>query len=254
MLAEEENNKEVINILNDAEKYYKGVIKLLNKNKLPFLVGGTFAVRIYTGIERETKDIDFFCKAGDYPKILTFLKEAGYKILIEDERWIAKASKGKFFVDFIWGSANAIAPVDDSWFVDAPSAKLYGEKIKLLPVQYLIWAKVFVQDRYKYDGADVAHLILKQNQVIDWKKLLDQMEMYWEVLFQHVINFRFVYPSERKAIPKWLVEELVQRVSRQLTMPYPEKKICRGRLFSRSDYLIDIQKWGYADLIGESGA
>jgi hypothetical protein len=41
-------------------------------------------------LRRPTKDIDIFCKAGDYPKILNKFTSLGYKTQVLDERWIAK--------------------------------------------------------------------------------------------------------------------------------------------------------------------
>ena len=49
--------------------------------------------------------------------------------------------------------------------------------------------------------ADVAHMILKCHDEIDWKQLLSHMELYWEVLLMALLNFRFVYPSERARGP-----------------------------------------------------
>ena len=34
------------------------------------------------------------------------------------------------------------------------------------------------------------------------------MEPHWEVLLTHLLNFRFVYPTERDLVPRWLMEEL----------------------------------------------
>ena len=48
---------------------YAEVLKIL-KDENTFMVAGGFAVNAYTGLNRATKDIDIFCKAGDYPKIL----------------------------------------------------------------------------------------------------------------------------------------------------------------------------------------
>ena len=49
--------------------------------------------------------------------------------------------------------------------------------------------------------ADVAHMILKCHELIDWKQLRSHMELYWEVLLMALLNFRFVYPSERSSFP-----------------------------------------------------
>lgn len=66
--------------------FYADVFKTLSESKIPFLIGGTYAVRKYTGIERETGDMDIFCKAGDYPRILKIMKDAGYKIDVTEAR------------------------------------------------------------------------------------------------------------------------------------------------------------------------
>jgi hypothetical protein len=234
-----------------AEVFYASVLHFLNKIKIPFMIGGTHAVKKYTGIERETKDMDIFCKAGDYPRILNLCSKNGFKIGIEDDRWLAKIYQGKYYIDLIWGSGNVVMPVSDSWFEGAPVVNLFGAKVPLIPPDELIWAKSFVQDRYKYDGADIQHLILIKHDMINWRRLLSRMEPYWEVLLVHLLNFRFVYPSERHIIPKWLIKELVSRLEAQLDAPHPKKKACRGRLFSRSDYEIDLNKWGFEDIVSE---
>ena len=94
------------------------------------------------------------------------------------------------------------------------------------------------------------HLILKCHDSIDWRRLLSYMDQYWEVLLIHLLNFRFIYPSERECIPRWLLDELAARLREHADIPITDTKICRGRLFSRADYEIDIAEWGFADLVG----
>ena len=59
-------------------------------------------------------------------------------------------------------------------------------------------------------------MILKCHDQIDWKMLLSHMELYWEVLLMALLNFRFVYPSERHLVPRWLMEELLARLNDQM--------------------------------------
>ena len=66
----------------------------------------------------------------------------------------------------------------------------------------LIWSKAFVQLRHRYDGGDIVHLILKQHDRIDWRRLLGYMDLHWEVLLVHLLNFRWAYPSERDHVPR----------------------------------------------------
>ena len=110
---------------------------------------------------------------------------------------------------------------------------------------------MFVRDRHRYDGADLAHVMLRQCDDIDWRRLLAYAEQFWEVLLAHLVNFRFIYPTERNCIPRWLMDELLARLQAQENLPAPRMKVCRGRHFSRADYQIDIDKWGFADIVGE---
>jgi len=240
------------NIIGDdkAESFYQQSLKILNKSKIPYLVGGTFALTAYTCIRRPTKDMDIFCKAGDYPKILELFAASGYKTKVEDERWLAKVFKDRRFFDIIYNSGNAATPVKDAWFQESQTEKIYDIQVKVLPVTELIFSKAFIQERNKYDGADIAHLILKKNKNIDWTRLLGYMDQNWEVLLMQLLNFRYVYPSEREIIPHWLMDELIGRLQSQMKLPTSKMKVCRGRIFSGTDYEIDVKQWGFADLVG----
>jgi hypothetical protein len=233
-----------------ADSFYAEVLKILKDSKFTFMVAGGFAVNAYTGLRRPTKDIDIFVKAGDYPKILNKLGSLGYKTQIDDERWIAKIFKGKLYVDLIFGSSNLVAPVTDDWFKNCQTAKFFNYEVKIPSVTDLIRSKVFIQSRERYDGADVAHLILLRHQEINWERLLCEMEQYWEVLLIHLLNFRFVYPSQRELIPSWLMRELLSRLQHQFELPTSKMKVCRGRMFSVTDYAADVTDFGFADVVG----
>lgn len=235
----------------EAEDFFAESLRELKSSGIPFLLGGTYAVCAYTDMTRPTKDMDVFCRAGDYPRILAHFARSGFETGVEDERWIAKVTRGDLFFDLIFNSTIAINPVTESWFKEAHNAHVCGIDVQLIPPTELIWAKAFVQDRYKYDGADVSHLILRQHKKVDWRRLLAHFEQYWEVLLIHVLNFRFIYPTERECIPRWLLDELLDRVEVHTSLPVPQIQVCRGRLFSRADYAIDINQWGFADVVGE---
>ena len=232
----------------EAEEFYKEFLQVLVECKLPFLVGGTYAVKFYTEIIRPTKDIDVFCKAGDYPKILKVFQDQGYEVQVIDDRWLAKVTKGKYFADIIFGGIPATWPINDEWIENATTGEILGYTVKITPVEELILSKMYRQGRNNYDGADVTHLILKEGKNLDWKRLLNHAEPNWEVLLAQIIMFRFVYPSDRNSIPRWLLEELLGRVSAQLVLPEPEEKVCRGSLLSHTQYQTAYTEWGYKDV------
>src|SRR3954469_21083900 len=85
----------------EAEAFYCEVLQLMAESGIPFLVSGTYALASYTGLDRPTKDVDVFAKAGDALKMLHHVKEHGFDVEIVDERWLARITRGELFVDII---------------------------------------------------------------------------------------------------------------------------------------------------------
>ena len=232
------------------EGFYAEVVRLMAESGIAFLLSGTYALSCYTRIVRPTKDVDVFAKAGDALRMLSFFKERGFNVEVVDERWLYRVTRDELFVDIITNMPTSSTQVTDEWFAGAPEARLFDTTVKLVPPTQFIWSKIFVADRYRYDGADVAHMILKRSEDIDWKQLISSMELYWEVLLIAVLNFRFIYPSERDLVPRWVMDELLQRLHAQVDMPPAQKKVCRGRIFSPRDYMIDVNEWGFSEAVG----
>jgi hypothetical protein len=127
------------------------------------------ALNLYTGIKRDTKDLDIFVRPEDCPAALRLWSQAGYETEMVFEHWLAKAYSDGAFVDLIFSSGNGIARVDDSWFRHAISAEVLGIQVSVCPVEETIWSKSFVMERERYDGADIAHLLRACGPQIDWR-------------------------------------------------------------------------------------
>ncbi len=95
------------------------------------MLGGGFATYHYTGIVRTTKDMDVFCKPGDYPKILKHFSDLGYRTELSDVRWLAKIFKGEYFVDIIFDTVNNICRVDDTWLEHATEGEFAGTQSEI---------------------------------------------------------------------------------------------------------------------------
>jgi len=230
----------------EAHAFYSEALELLHESGADFMLGGAFALFHYTDIYRDTKDLDIFCRSKDYPKILKFFGDKGYKIELSDVRWLAKIFKGEYFIDVIFDSVNNICRIDDSWFEHAVNAEFVGINVKLLSPEELVWCKIYVQNRERFDGADVNHILLKQGKQLDWKRLLSRLEQHWHLLLSQIINFQFVYPSDyQEIIPKWVFDELMERAREQYDLPPPKEKVCRGPMIDQTQYSIDIKDWNY---------
>ena len=183
----------------------------------------------------------------DRDVILRALDSAGYRTEVSFPHWLAKAFGDDGFVDVIFSSGNGVTEVDDEWFTHASQGEIFGVPVNICPAEEMIWAKGYVQERERFDGADIAHLIRCRGECMDWGRLLRRFGEHWRVLFSHLITFGFVYPAERAKIPAWVLMELSERLGREIERPTPEGQICFGTLLSREQYLTDIGKWGYHD-------
>jgi hypothetical protein len=232
----------------ETREFYQRSLALLDRAGIPFMVGGGYAMAYYTGIVRCTKDLDVFCRPLDRDRVLDVLgEEGGYRTDLTWPHFLAKAIHGEAFIDVIYRSGNGLCDVDDEWFENARPGEVWGQPVMICPIEETLWSKAYVQERDRFDGADVAHLILRQGQSIDWKRLLRRFECQGceRVLLAHLVMFGFIYPSERGRVPGWVMERLMASVRDEAET---EQKICRGPLLSKYMYTTAVDCWGYEDV------
>lgn len=227
--------------------FHGRAIRLMLDNDIPFVVGGAYALAAYTGIRRDTKDVDLFLRPSDCARALEVFAGAGYQTELTDPVWLAKARQNGEFVDLIFNGANGLSEVTDSWFEHARAGEVLGSAVLLCPPEELVLSKGFVMERDRFDGHDVAHILYICAQTIDWERLLSMYREHWRVLLGHLVLFGYVYPSERTRIPAWVMEELSKRLVEEAKQPHAEK-LCRGTLVSRQQYEIDIKEWELRDV------
>src|SRR5262249_26066420 len=137
--------------------------------------------------------------------------------------------------------------VDETWFRHARPSTLFGVPVRLIPPEEMIWSKAYVQDRGRFDGADIAHIILKQSATLDWHRLLVRAGSASEALFAQLINFRFALRSVRGGAAERVLRDLGPGIDAHFAAPQPAERIGRGPLFPPYDYDTDVRGWGYRD-------
>ncbi len=244
MIHSAEDNREKAD---QTKAVYSTALRVLKQAEIPILIGGAYALRLYTGVHRETKDIDLFVLPEDFERVLEKLSAAGYHTSLFAPHWLGKAAYGDLQIDIIFSSGNAISRVDEEWFAHAVDGRVFDLDVQLIPPEEMIWSKAFVMERHRYDGADIMHLVLARGKGLDWQRLLRRFGEHWHLLLSYLVLFRFTYPSDRDLIPKWVMQDLLQRLQQELALSAPKVKICRGTLGSNFQYRIDVEKWGYRD-------
>lgn len=231
----------------EEREAFRNAMESLKRAKIPFVVGGAFALYQYTGVWRYTKDLDLFLLPKDVQRALDILRDMGYHTRVEAENWLAKAFKRSYMIDLIYGEGNWLHHVDEEWLHRSKIGTVLGVRARIAPIEEVIHSKAYVADRGRFDGADIVHLIRASEGKIDWHHLYEKFGEHWELLFHYLNLFRFVYPSHTDYIPAWLMRELIDRLKEDLESPASSGKVCRGTLLDRLSYIHDIEEYGYHD-------
>lgn len=231
-----------------AAAFYTRLLKALQAQRLPFLIGGAWGFAHFTGIRRPTKDLDIFIRQVDWDRLVALADASGWRTELAFPHWLGKVVEGDDFVDVIFNSGNGLSPVDDAWFEHAVDAQVLGLQVRLAPVEESLWTKAFIMERERYDGADVAHLLHACALRIDWPRLLGRFGTHWRVLLAHLVLFGFVYPGERHRVPASVMHTLMARLREETRAEPPRSALCQGTLLSREQYLTDVAHDGYDDV------
>jgi hypothetical protein len=219
------------------------------------VVAGAYAIYEHTGIYRDTKDLDVFVREADYQRAIDALEADGCRGEVPFPHWLAKAYCGDHFVDIIFGSGNGIAPVDDQWFEHAVDETVLDVPVQIVPAEEMIWQKALIMERERFDGADVAHVLRARAELLDWDRLLQRFGEHWPVLLSHLILFGYIYPEEQAKIPVRVLTTLLRRAERQSAASSSastsdgdaDGPVCHGTVLSRTQYVVDVEQWGYQD-------
>jgi hypothetical protein len=239
----------------ETRAFYCRALHRLREADVPFLVGGAYAFERYTGIARHTKDLDVFVREADYQRAIDALEADGCRGEVPFPHWLAKAYCGDHFVDIIFGSGNGIAPVDDQWFEHAVDETVLDVPVQIVPAEEMIWQKALIMERERFDGADVAHVLRARAELLDWDRLLQRFGEHWPVLLSHLILFGYIYPEEQAKIPVRVLTTLLRRAERQSAASSSastsdgdaDGPVCHGTVLSRTQYVVDVEQWGYQD-------
>ena len=222
-------------------------LSALNEAGVRYMLAGAFAKHAYTGIWRNTKDLDVFVSADDLKGALDTLRAAGFNTSIEYEHWLAKAHAEPYVIALIFGMGHGRLRVDESWFEHTQTCEVAGVSTHLIGIEELIASKVFVAERYRFDGADVLHLIQGSRGQVDWQRVLKLLGRNYELLLWHLILFDYVYPGQSEALPQELMRELFERAQRRWHLGSANAKAFRGTLLDPFSFAVDIEDWGYED-------
>lgn len=231
----------------EAEReVYRSALETLNRAGVPYVVSGLYAIHVYTGVYRQTKDLDLLLEPTVVVDAAVALKAEGFRVELVEPHWLAKALRGAQ-VDLIFGMANGIGFIDGAWYAHSRPAILAATPVRVAPPEELIWHRLFIGERHRFDMADVVHLILHLGRDLDWDRLLARVGPHWRLLVSQLHFFDYVYPEHRDRIPDEVRAALARREREEPPPPGDGAPVCRGTMLSRFSFAIDVNEWGFQD-------
>jgi hypothetical protein len=191
---------------------YRRVIEAARSAGIQFAFGGAFATAAYTGQLRNTKDFDCYILPGQRTRMVDTLSRVGlqdhFDRLPYDRSWIYRASEGDIIVDSIWAMANHRTEVDTYWLTQGPEVTIRGELLRAIPIEELIWSKLYVLQRERADWGDALNLIDARADAIDWSHLIGRLEDDAPLLSGVLAVFGWLAPDRVSAIEPWVWRRL----------------------------------------------
>ncbi len=215
---------------------YADGLRALSAARVPFLVGGGYALFSYLGRWRSTKDIDIFLSVDQLDAALAALAAAGFAVEVTDRAWLGKAKRDGALIDIIFCSYNGLFPVDESWYENGRDADVLEQPVRVVGPEEMIVSKCFVAARDRFDGADVSWLLRAIGDRLDWARVERLMKDHWQVLLWQLLHFVYVFPTERRTVPVHLMARLMARLRRELSAAPEVETICRGPMLDPKLY------------------
>lgn len=201
----------------DRDLYVEALDALCDSG-VQFMVGGAFAVYHYTGWWRNTHDIDVYVTHENMPRAAAALASVGFVDLGEqapgDHQWIYHSGKDGLIFDVIWRFANLENYITPDWFDRASAGEFLDLPLKFMPLEELVWIKVFVINRHRCDWPDVMRIVQAQCQRLDWGRLLDLIGEHWLLLAGMIDVFDWQHPDSMGCIPDAIRSELAAKHQR----------------------------------------
>ena len=222
----------------DEWRVYSEVITSANDRALPFFVGGALCVAAYTGVWRNTKDLDLFIPHDRRDDFVDLISAIGFTDLFEQQQyerhWIYRGVRDGMIVDLIWNAPNGVLEVKREWLVDSPELTIRGQQIHILPPEELVRAKLYVVQRKRCDWTDLLNVLHAVGPVMNWDHLLTELADDARLLAGLLSVFAWICSTTASELPP--------RVWRELGLPKPERGPSCDGIHARAG-LLDSRPW-----------
>jgi hypothetical protein len=186
-------------------KIYDAVMKAALHERIPFALGGAFALATYTGTFRNTKDLDLYVLPQYRERMKDLVTRLGLVDYFDhreyDRSWIYRATADGVIVDTIWAMANGRSQVDE-WWMSGPEIEVRGYRIKVIPAEVMLWDKLYILQRERCDWPGVMNILYAMGRDLDWDQILRRLGEDVDLLAGALSVFRWISPAIAQQLPK----------------------------------------------------
>jgi hypothetical protein len=229
-------------LLGLARSEYRQTLRALGAAGLSAVIGGAWAVEHYVRLGRATRDVDVMVSPAELPRALAVLVERGGWV-VGNDRVQTRVLVGDVEIDLVHHVAQGERAVGPEWLNHAQPGRLFGYATLVAAPEELVWSKLFVAARHRFDGADVVHLLRSRGKTFNWERLERHCAGEPELLLGFLTFFAFCYPSERDLVPAELWDRLSTVFLASADRDAPP--LCRGPLLDRRSFTFDVQQKGF---------
>ena len=160
---------------NQRAVFHQTLRELAGRN-ISFGVGGSLAIAYYLSRVSPIRDLDVYVTPENSALAIDAVTAIGLADYYDQKpyqrHWIYRASRGDAIVDVIWAMANARTEVDPDWLCRAHPAAIDDENARIIPIEELIWSKLYVLQFDRCDWPEIINLVLAVPERIDWDRLM----------------------------------------------------------------------------------
>ena len=205
-------------------------IQVLQRAGVPFLVGGAYAYATYTGIYRDTKDLDLFLRKRDAERALEVLDADGWRTERTDEVLALQGLQGRVLrrphlqlratASPWWTTSGSSTRSTGRVFGhDGPAGARRGDDLVQGASSWSAsgstaptWTTSSARRGRSWTGTGCCAASIATGRCCS----------------AHLMLFRFAYPSDRDVVPDWVMTELLSRTVETLRDGRWEERLCRG--------------------------
>ena len=185
---------------------HRAALLALRDARVPFLVGGAYALQAHLGVlPRAQGPRPLPAARATSARRSTALRRAGYATELTFPHWLGKATRRSEFVDIIFSSGNGVA-----------DGRRRGSTHATMPT-CSAWRCCCARRRRgsgrrrsswsaSASTAPTSHTSCGCAETLDWARLLRRFDQHWRVLLRASRPLRFIYPAERDAVPRLVMD------------------------------------------------